>query len=52
MAFLALQVALFIYAAAERLGLVDTITGWGLLGILMAVYLIVSIVASARRGVH
>jgi len=52
MAFWALQTALFLYAAAERLGLVGTISGWGLTGILMAVYLIASIVASARRGIH
>lgn len=52
MAFWALQTALFLYAAAERLGLVDTISGWGLTGILMAVYLVASIVASARRGIH
>jgi hypothetical protein len=51
MAFWALQTALFLYAAAERLGLVDTISGWGLTGILMAVYLLASIVASARRGI-
>lgn len=51
MAFWALQTALFIYAAAERLGLVETISGWGLTGILMAVYLIASIVAAARRGI-
>ncbi|WP_269515412.1 hypothetical protein [Brevundimonas subvibrioides] len=52
MAFWALQTALFLYAAAERLGLVDTISGWGLTGILMAVYLVASIVAAARRGIH
>lgn len=52
MAFWALQTALFIYAAAERLGLVETVSGWGLTGILMAVYLISSIVAAARRGIH
>jgi hypothetical protein len=51
-AFWALQTALFLYAAAERLGLVSTISGWGLTGILMAVYLVASIVASARRGIH
>jgi len=50
-AFWALQMALFVYAAAERLGLVETITGWGLMGILMGVYFISSIVASARRGI-
>ncbi len=51
MAFWALQTALFLYAAAERLGMVNTISGWGLIGILMAVYLIASIVATARRGI-
>jgi hypothetical protein len=51
MAFWALQSALFLYAAAERLGLVDTVSGWGLTGILMAVYLCVSIVAQLRRGI-
>lgn len=51
MAFWVLQTALFLYAAAERLGLVETISGWGLLGILMAVYLVASIIASARRGI-
>jgi hypothetical protein len=51
MAFWALQTALFLYAAAERLGLIDTISGWGLIGIVMAVYLIASIVAAARRGI-
>lgn len=49
-AFWALQTALFLYAAAERLGLVDTISAWAMMGILMAVYLLASIVASARRG--
>lgn len=51
MAFWALQGSLFLYAAAERLGLVDTISGWGLTGILMAVYLVASIAAAARRGI-
>ncbi|AQR60795.1 hypothetical protein BZG35_03350 [Brevundimonas sp. LM2] len=51
-AFWVLQTALFLYAAAERLGLVATISGWGLIGILMAVYLVASIAASARRGIH
>ena len=49
-AFWALQTALFLYAAAERLGLVDAISAWALVGILMAVYLLASVVASARRG--
>ena len=52
MAFWALQLCLFVYAAAERLGLVDTISGWGLMGILMGVYFIASIIAAARRGLH
>ena len=52
LAFWALQLALFVYASAERLGMVGTITGWGLMGILMGVYFIASIVAAARRGLH
>ena len=52
LAFWAVQLGLFVYAAAERLGLVGTITGWGLMGILMGVYFIASIVAAARRGLH
>ena len=52
MAFWALQLCLFVYAAAERLGLVDTVSGWGLMGIMMGVYFIASIIAAARRGLH
>lgn len=52
LAFWAVQLGLFVYAAAERLGLIGTITGWGLTGMLMGVYFIASIVASARRGIH
>ncbi len=52
LAFWAVQLSLFIYAAAERLGLIGTLTGWGLIGILMGVYFISSIVAAARRGLH
>ena len=52
LAFWALQLGLFIYAAAERLGLVGTITAWGLMGILMGVYFIASAIAAARRGLH
>ena len=51
-AFWALQLSLFVYAAAERLGLVDTVSGWGLMGILMGVYFVASIIAAARRGLH
>lgn len=50
LAFWAVQLGLFVYAAAERLGLIGTITGWGLMGMLMGVYFIASIVAGARRG--
>jgi hypothetical protein len=50
LAFWAVQLGLFVYAAAERLGLIGTITGWGLTGMLMGIYFIASIVASARRG--
>lgn len=52
LAFWSLQLGLFIYAAAERLGLVGTVTAWGLMGILMGVYFIASAVAAARRGLH
>jgi hypothetical protein len=51
LAFWAVQLGLFVYAAAERLGLIGTITGWGLTGMLMGIYFIASIVASARRGI-
>ena len=50
MAFWALQLALFLYAAAERLGLVEGLTAWGMLGILMGVYLVASVIASWHRG--
>ena len=50
LAFWALQSALFLYAAAERLGLVGGVTAWGMMAILMAVYLLASIVAALRRG--
>ena len=50
LAFWTLQLALFVYAASERLGLVDGITAWGMIGILMAVYMVASAVAGARRG--
>ncbi len=50
LAFWILQLALFVYAAAERLGLVEGITAWGMIGIMMAVYMVASAVAGARRG--
>ena len=49
-AFWAGQMALFLYAAAERLGLVGTVSAWGLMGILMALYFIASMIAALRRG--
>ncbi len=50
LSFWVLQAGLLIYATAERLGFVETISGWGLLAILMAVYLLSSVVAAWRRG--
>ena len=50
LAFWALQLALFLYAAAERLGLIEGVTAWGMTGILMGVYLASSMIVSARRG--
>lgn len=44
------QLALFLYAAAERLGLIGGITAWGMMAILMVVYLLASIAAGLRRG--
>lgn len=44
------QMALFLYAAAERLGLVAPVTSWGLIGVMMGLYLAASILTSARRG--
>lgn len=52
LAFWVLQSALFLYAAAERLGLVQGLTAWGMMGILMGVYFVASAVAAARRGIH
>lgn len=49
-AFWGLQSVFFLYAAAERMGLVGSVSTWGLMGILMAVYLVSSIVPSIRRG--
>lgn len=51
LAFWVGQLALFLYAAAERLGLVGGVTAWGLMGVLMALYLLASVVASLRRGI-
>ena len=48
--FWVLQAALFLYAAAERLGLVPGVTAWGMIGVLMAVYFVASCIVAARRG--
>lgn len=50
--FWIVQTALFLYAAAERLGLINGLSAWGMISILMAVYLFSSCVAAARRGIH
>lgn len=51
LAFWSLQLALFVYAVAERLGLISGVTAWGMIGVMMGVYLLASIVISARRGI-
>ena len=51
MAFIASEFALFVYAAAERLGLVAPVTSWRLIGIVMAIYIVSSCIAAARRGI-
>ena len=51
LAFVACEAALFVYAAAERLGLVSPVSTWGLIGIAMGVYLLASSYAAARRGI-
>jgi hypothetical protein len=48
--FWPLQGALFLFAAAERLGLVQPISAWGMTGILMSVYLVASSYVAIRRG--
>lgn len=50
--FWIVQTAMFLYAAAERLGLINGLSAWGMISILMAVYLFSSCVAAARRGIH
>lgn len=52
MAFWASQLGLFVYAAAERLGLVQSVTAWGLMGLMMGIYFVSSMIAAARRGIH
>ncbi|MBU1324459.1 MAG: hypothetical protein KJ676_04390 [Alphaproteobacteria bacterium] len=50
LAFWTLQLALFLYASGERLGLTDGVTAWGMIAVLMAVYLVASAIVAARRG--
>lgn len=52
LSFWTLQLALFVYAAAERLELVEGMTAWGMIGILLAVYMVASALTAARRGIH
>jgi hypothetical protein len=49
-AFWGLQSAFFLYAAAERMALIQPVSAWGMTGILMTVYLFSSIVPAFRRG--
>jgi hypothetical protein len=44
------QVALFLWAAAERLGVVPPITAWDVYAVLMALYLCISVIVTTRRG--
>ena len=45
------QGLLFLWAAAERLGVVPPITAWDIYAVLMALYLLASAIVSGRRGV-
>ena len=44
------QGVLFVWAAAERMGAVPAITAWDIYAVLMILYLLASLVISARRG--
>lgn len=44
------QGLLFLWAAAERLGVVAPLTAWDIYAVLMTLYLVALAVASARRG--
>lgn len=44
------QGVLFLWAAAERLGFAPALTAWDIYAVLMAFYLIASVVVSVRRG--
>lgn len=48
--FWLLQLAFFTYAAAERLGLVGGVSAWGMAGVMIAIYLLASTIAAARKG--
>jgi hypothetical protein len=48
--FWACQAALFVWAVAERLGLFPALTSWELLTVLMAAYLVCSMIIGLRRG--
>jgi hypothetical protein len=48
--FWVLQAALFLYAAAERLGLVPSATAWDMFAVTMATYLLATCVVSLRRN--
>jgi len=49
LSFWSLQGALFLWAAAERMGLAPAITAWGGLVIVMSVYLLAGAWAGVRR---
>lgn len=48
--FWVLQGLLFLWAAAEKLGLAPPLTAWDIMTVLMGTYLVVASVMSARRG--
>lgn len=48
--FWVLQGGLFLYAAAERLGLVEALTAWQATAVMMCVYVLTSVVVTVRRG--
>ena len=50
--FWILQAALFLWACAERLGLLAALSSWDSIAILMSVYVVVSAVVSVRLGVR
>jgi hypothetical protein len=48
--FWVLQGLLFLWAAAEKLGLAPPLTAWDIMTVLMGTYLVVASIMSARRG--